>query len=251
MIVRNEKDLAALQRIGEICGETLKHMLAHVEPGISTGELDRIGAEFLKQHGAASAPIMAYKYPGWTCISINEQAAHGIPGSRVVKAGDVVNIDVSAVLEGYWADTGASTLVEPVQKRHRQLLSDTHEALYAGIKEAKANCPVYEIGRAVERIAKKGHYRIIRQLSGHGVGRHIHEEPSVPNFYTRQANDTLFEGLVITIEPFFNLGRGIIITDRDGWTLRTPDKSISAQFEHTIVIAGNEPILITKVDGGH
>lgn len=251
MIVRNEKELEALRRIGEICGETLKHMLAQVEPGISTGELDRIGAKFLKKHGAASAPITAYKYPGWTCISINEQAAHGIPGSRIVKAGDVVNIDVSAVLEGYWADTGASMLVEPAKKRYRELLRDTHAALYAGIKAAKANRPVYEIGRVVERLAKKGRYRLIRQLSGHGIGRHIHEEPSVPNFYTRKANETLFEGLVITVEPFFNIGRGIIVTDRDGWTLRTPDKSVSAQFEHTIVIAGDEPIFITKVDGGH
>lgn len=251
MIVRNEKDLAALKRIGEICGETLKHMLAHVEPGISTGALDRIGAEFLKKHGAASAPITAYKYPGWTCISINEQAAHGIPGSRIIKAGDVVNIDVSAVLEGYWGDTGASMVVEPTRKRYRELLRDTHAALYAGIKEARANRKVYEIGRAIEKVAKKGRYRIIRQLSGHGVGRHIHEEPSVPNFFTRQANETLFEGLVITIEPFFNLGRGVVVEDRDKWTLRTPDRSISAQFEHTVVIAGDEPILVTKVDGGH
>jgi methionyl aminopeptidase len=251
MIVRNQKELDALRRIGEICGEALKHMMAHVEPGISTLELDQIGAAFLKQHNAASAPITAYKYPGWTCISLNDEAAHGIPSKRLIKAGDVVNIDVSAVLEGYWADTGASMLVPPINKRYEKLLADTHSALYAGIKAARAKQPVYEIGRAVEALANKGNYRIIRQLSGHGVGRHIHEEPNVPNFFTRKANDMLVDGLVITIEPFFNLGRGLIVTDRDKWTLRTPDRSISAQFEHTVVIMGDEPILITKVEGGH
>jgi methionyl aminopeptidase len=240
-----------MMRIGQICGLTLQHMLAHVEPGITTKELDRIGAEFLKKQGAVSAPITAYKYPGWTCISINDEAAHGIPGKRVIKAGDIVNIDVSAVLEGYWGDTGASTIVPPENPAYVRLCNFTIEALYAGIKAARANQPVYEIGRAVQTIAKKGGFRIIRDLGGHGVGRHIHEEPSVPNFLNRSAKMPLHEGLVITIEPFLNLGRGRIVTDRDGWTLRTPDKSISAQFEHTVVIAGDNPILVTKVENGH
>lgn len=251
MIVRNEHDLQGIQRIGQICGEALKYMLAHVEPGITTKELDQIGAAFLKKQGAASAPITAYQYPGWTCISLNDQVAHGIPGKKVVKEGDVINIDVSAVLEGYWGDTGASMLVGEGTKRHKKLLTDTRSALYAGIKQAKAGQTVNMIGKTIERYAKKGRYRVLKQLSGHGVGRHIHEDPTVPNFYTRKARQRLQDGLVITIEPFFNLGRGIIVTDRDGWTLRTPDKSISAQYEHTVIINGDDPILVTKVDGGH
>lgn len=251
MIVQGDKDLQGLQRIGQICGETLKHMLAHVEPGITTKELDQIGAAFLKKHGATSAPITAYKYPGWTCISLNEQAAHGIPGKRVVKEGDVINIDVSAVLEGYWGDTGASMIVGNGNKRHAKLLQDTHKALYAGINEANAGEPINNIGRAVEKLAKKGRYRILKQLSGHGVGRHIHEAPNIPNYYIKKMNQPLVDGLVFTIEPFFNLGRGVIVEDKDGWTLRTPDRSISAQFEHTVIVNGDDPILITKVDGGH
>lgn len=251
MIVQGDADLHGLQRIGEICGETLKYMLDNAEPGMTTKQLDDMGAAFLQKHGAASAPITAYDYPGWTCISINEEAAHGIPGNRVIREGDMLNVDVSAVLEGYWGDTGASKLVGTGSKRHQKLLSDTRKALYAGISQAKVGNPVNAIGKAVERLARKGRYRIIRQLAGHGVGRHIHEDPNVPNFYVRGANQRLLDGLVITIEPFFNLGRGTIVTDRDGWTLRTPDRSISAQFEHTVIINGDEPILITKVDGGH
>lgn len=251
MIVQGDEDLQGLQRIGQICGEALKHMLAHVEVGITTKELDRIGEAFLKKHNAISAPIKAYKYPGWTCISINDQAAHGIPGKRVIKDGDVVNIDVSAVLENYWGDTGASMIVGQGNKRHHTLLADTHKALYAGIQEAREGAPINAIGKSIEKIAKKGRYRILKQLSGHGVGRHIHESPNIPNFYVRKANFPLQDGQVFTVEPFFNLGRGLIVEDKDGWTLRTPDKSISAQFEHTIIVNGDDPILITKVEGGH
>jgi methionyl aminopeptidase len=251
MIVRNNEDLSGLMRIGQICGLTLQHMLAHVQPGISTKELDNIGAEFLKRHNAVSAPITAYKYPGWTCISINDEAAHGIPSSRVIQAGDMVNIDVSAVLENYWGDTGASIVVPPIKPEYERLCGFTIEALYAGIKQARANQPLNAIGKAIQGVAQKGGYRLIRELGGHGVGRHIHEKPNVPNHFNPRARTALTEGMVITIEPFLNLGRGHIITDRDGWTLRTPDKSISAQYEHTVIIAGDEPILITKVDGGH
>lgn len=251
MIVNGDADLHGLQRIGEICGETLKYMLAQAEPGMTTKQLDDLGAAFLQKHGAASAPITAYDYPGWTCISLNEEAAHGIPGDRVIQEGDMLNVDVSAVLEGYWGDTGASKLIGQGRKRHQKLLADTNRALYTGIGQARAGKPINAIGKAIERIARKERYRVIRQLSGHGVGRHIHEDPQIPNFYVRGARQKLVDGLVITIEPFFNLGRGVIITDKDGWTLRTPDRSISAQFEHTVIINGDDPILITKVAGGH
>jgi methionyl aminopeptidase len=251
VIVKNQKDMNGILRIGQLCGMTLQHMLQHVQPGITTRQLDQIGANFLRKHNALSAPIKAYKFPGWTCISVNEEAAHGIPGGRVIKAGDIVNIDVSAVLEGYWGDTGASMMVPPVQKHHKRLMERTIDALYAGIRAAKAGVRVYEISRAIESVAKQEHYAIIRDLSGHGVGRHIHEDPNVPNFFKRDANETLREGMVITIEPFFNLGRGKIKESGDGWTLYTPDKSITAQFEHTVVINGDKPILATKVKGSH
>lgn len=251
MIIQNDRDLAGMQRIGQICGETLKYMLAQVEPGMTTKALDDLGAAFLKKQGARSAPITAYDYPGWTCISVNEVVAHGIPGERVIHEGDLVNVDVSAVLEDYWGDTGASMIVGEGTKRQRHLLKDTRAALYAGIQSAQANQPINAIGKAIEAYANRGRYRVIKQLSGHGVGRHIHEDPTVPNFYVRKARQKLRDGLVVTIEPFFNLGRGFVVTDRDGWTLRTPDRSLSAQFEHTVIINGDDPILVTQVAGGH
>lgn len=251
MIVRNEADLRGILRIGQICGHALVHMFAHVEPGMTTYELDRIGEAFLKKHSATSAPIEAYNYPGWTCISLNEQAAHGIPGKRVIQPGDLLNIDVSAVLEGYWGDTGASMVVPPVQRSRQRLCDFTREALYAGIQQARAGNRVNQIGKACSTVAKRGGYRVIRELAGHGVGRSIHENPSVPAYYNRMQRDHLREGMVLTIEPFLNAGRAKIITDDDGWTLRTADRSLSAQYEHTVVITPDEPILVTKVEGGH
>lgn len=248
MIVRNQKELDGLLRIGQLCGQTLLHMAKHLEPGITTRALDEIGAAFLQKHNARSAPITAYKYPGWTCISVNDEVAHGIPGDRVIQAGDMVNIDVSAVLENYWGDTGATLLVPPVQPAHQQLADQTVRALQAGIQAAKADNPIYEIGRSVETVAKKGGYNLIRELTGHGVGRNIHESPNVLNYFTRKVREPLVEGLVITIEPFLTRGKGRIYTAKDGWTLRTIDKVVAAQYEHTVVIAGDSPILVTKTD---
>lgn len=251
MICQNPRDIEGMKRIGQLCAHTLQHMLAHVEPGVTTGYLDKLGAAFLKKHNATSAPITAYQYPGWTCISVNDEAAHGVPGQRVIKAGDVVNIDVSAILEGYWGDTGATLLVPPVKAVHSQLCQRAISALYAGIAVARAGTPVYEIGRTIETHARQGGYRVLRELGGHGVGRHIHEEPTVYNYFTRQAKEILVAGMVITVEPFFNLGRGRIYTAKDKWTLKTVDRSITAQYEHTIIVQDGEPIICTKVDGGH
>ncbi len=255
MIVESDKDLRGITRIGQLCGATLQHMLAHLEPGITTRQLDAIGAAYLQQHNAQSAPILAYQYPGWTCISVNEAVAHGVPDDTVIQAGDVVNIDVSAVLEGYWGDTGASTMLPPTQPKVEKLFKITQEALYAGIEQARAGKPLFNIGKAIYRIAKRNRLTVLKQLNGHGVGRHIHEDPTVFNFYHRQNRLKLREGMVMTIEPFFSSGRrDTIYTDsEDGWTLRTLDHSLSAQFEHTVVIRGIDegPLLVTKVDGSH
>jgi len=247
MTIENERDLQGILRIGQICGAALQHMLARIETGMTTAELDAIGAAYLKEQGARSAPILAYKFPGWTCISINEEAAHGIPGPRVIKPGDVVNVDVSAELEGYWADTAATLLVAPADPENERLCAFTRRALEKGIDAARAGRPMNAIGRAVEDVARRGGYRIIPELPGHGVGRHIHEKPSVYNFYHKRDRTRIEEGMVFTIEPFLSRGSGRIVTESDGWTLTTIDRSICAQYEHTIVISGGKPILATAV----
>jgi methionyl aminopeptidase len=247
MSIDSEKDLLGLMRIGKIVGLAIQHMRECMEPGMTTAELDAIGGEFLKQNGARSAPILAYKYPGYTCISVNDEAAHGVPGKRVIKDGDLVNIDVSAELDGYWADSGASFPIPPTTPEKQKLLDYTKTALERAIDAARAGAPINAVGKAVEAVAQEGGFSIIRELGGHGVGRHIHEKPSVPNFYTRRTKGHFEEGMVLTLEPFLTMGAIHVNTLADGWTLRTTDGSLVAQYEHTIVITKERPILVTAV----
>lgn len=247
MTIENEKDLVGLMKIGRICGMALQLMIDAIEPGITTAELDAIGAAFLKKEGARPAPILAYKFPGSTCISINDEAAHGIPGERVIQAGDLVNVDVSAELGGYWADTGRSVAVPPVTPEKQRLLDATKHALDLSIENARAGNPIFAIGKAVHTYARKQGYEVIRELGGHGVGRHIHEKPSIPHWYNKRAREKLREGQVITLEPFLTTGARHVDTDPDGWTLRTTDGSLVAQQEHTVVITRDRPILVTAV----
>ncbi|NWG17642.1 MAG: type I methionyl aminopeptidase [Chloroflexi bacterium] len=247
MSIESEKDLIGLLRIGRIVGLTLQRMRESLRPGITTGELDTIGAELLRKEGARSAPILTYNFPGATCISINDEAAHGIPGDRVIQTGDLVNIDVSAELDGYFADTGATVPILPVEPLKQKLADCTRSALEKGLAAARAGNRIYDIGRAMENEVRRGGFRIIRDLPGHGVGRKLHEPPSVPGFFNKRANDILKEGLVITIEPFVSTRASHVVAAADGWTLKTPDGSLAAQYEHTVIITKDRPILVTAV----
>jgi methionyl aminopeptidase len=247
MTVNSEKDLQGLLKIGRIVGMTVQEMSKALCPGITTAELDEIGAKYLKLHGARSAPILTYKFPGATCISINEEAAHGIPGPRVVQDGDLVNIDVSAELDGFYADTGSSFPVGNVSEKNLGLLKHTRAALDVAINTARAGQPINAIGKAVETHARRGGFKVIQDLPGHGVGRKLHEPPSVPNFYVPTLRTKLTEGLVITLEPFLSFGANRVVQQKDGWTLKTQDGSMAAQFEHTVVITKGRPILVTAV----
>ena len=247
MIVQNEQDIESLHIIGRIVTLTMRHMAEHMHPGMTTIELDKIGAKFLEEHGANSGPKLAYDFPGYTCISINEQVAHAPPSNRIIQAGDLVNIDVSAEKDGYWADTGGSFAVAPVSSKNQKLLDCTKEALEIAINHARAGVPVNEIGKAVEQHANRHGYHILQQLAGHGVGRGIHEEPSIPNFYNRHAGEILKEGMVIALEPFICSNTRHIVKMRDGWTLRTRDGSLGAQFEHTLIVTDGRPIIVTEI----
>ena len=246
MSINDERDVEALKRVGAIVAAARDAMGARVAPGVSTAELDAIGKAILDRHGARSAPRLAYGFPGVTCISVNDQIAHGIPSEKcVLGAGDLVNIDVSAELDGYWADTGASFPVGMVSAEASALLQATRLALQDGMSQARAGAPLRNIGRAVERRANQCGFKVIRNLCGHGVGRNIHEEPSVPNTFDRQNRTVLRAGLVITIEPFLTLGATMAVQDPDGWTLRSSDGSLGAQFEHTMIVTGRGPIVVT------
>ena len=246
MTIDDDDDLAGLRRCGRVVADTRDAMLAAVRPGVSTGELDAVGRHMLRSHGARSAPRLAYRFPGSTCISVNDEAAHGVPSTgRILRDGDVVNIDVSAELDGYWTDTGASVGVGTIAPVAERLLASTRLAQQEAMGAARAGGRMSRIGRAVERRARRDGFSIIETLCGHGVGRHIHEDPSVPSIEDRGDPTLLWEGLVIAIEPFLATGATDVVEADDGWTLRTPDGSLAAQFEHTVVVTKGEPIVLT------
>jgi methionyl aminopeptidase len=246
MTVENQKDLEGLRAIGRIVADCLQLMGKSLEPGITTAALDTIGEQYLANFGAKSAPKITYNFPGTTCISVNHCVAHGIPGNYILKASDLVNIDVSAELNGYFADTGASFIVPPVHKIQSYVCAYTLQALHSAMKEARASQFINVIGKTIERVAKQSGLSIIENLGSHGVGRSLHEEPeSIPNFYDPSEKRRLHEGLVITIEPFLSNGARIVQEEADGWSLTTDRKFVSAQYEHTIVITKNHPLIMT------
>jgi methionyl aminopeptidase len=246
MSIEGPDDLEGLRRIGAIVAQARDAVLKEVRPGVTTGELDEVGRDVLVAHGARSAPQLAYNFPGWTCISVNDQLAHGIPSrDKVLREGDLVNVDVSAELDGYWADTGASAPVGNVAPKLRHLLWTTREAQAEAMLEARAGQPLNRIGAVIEKRAKRGGFRVVRTLGGHGVGRHIHEPPHVSNVFEKQNKLLLWEGLVLTIEPFLTTRATDVVESEDGWTLRTPDGSVGAQFEHTFVVTKDRPIVLT------
>jgi methionyl aminopeptidase len=246
MTIETHEDVLALQRIGRIVAQVLQRMLAAAEPGITTAELDAIGAQALAAHGARSAPQLAYDFPGATCISVNEEAAHGIPGARVLQRGDVVNIDVSAELDGYFADTGGTCIVPPAQPRDTRLCHAAREALQRAMRQASAGRPLNGIGRAIEATARQHGLRVIRNLASHGVGRALHEEPKeIAGYYEPRDRRVLREGMVITIEPFLSTKSREVVEADDGWTLLGAPGNRSAQYEHTMIITKGEPIVVT------
>lgn len=245
MSIESDKDLYALKRIGRVVALALSEMRQQLQPGMTTSELDDIGQAVLNRHGARSAPQLVYGFPAATCISLNDEAAHGIPGNRIIRAGDLVNMDVSAELAGYFADAALTIVVPPASTLKRNLCHCAQRAQRQAIAAAQAGRPINVIGQAAERAARQGGFHVISELTGHGVGRNIHEEPSVPSFYAPWARQRLTEGLVITVEPFLSTGAKRVITDPNGWTLKTPDGSLSAQYEHTIVVTRGQPIIVT------
>ncbi|MFN8672454.1 MAG: type I methionyl aminopeptidase [Candidatus Sericytochromatia bacterium] len=247
MTIETENDLIQLKRIGEIVAKTIKVMQGSVEIGMTTKELDDIGRAFLDKHGARSAPELVYNFPGATCISVNSVVAHGIPNSNLVlKEGDMVNIDVSAELNGYFADSGSSMIIPPSNELQKNLLRATKQALNKSIEEVTAGVPINIIGKTIEKHARKTGFSIIRDLGSHGVGRNIHEEPKfIAPYYNKNDKRILKEGMVITIEPFLSTGAEFTKQDKDGWSLITDKKYFTAQFEHTMVITKKKPILIT------
>jgi methionyl aminopeptidase len=246
MTISNEDEFGALKEIGRIVAETLKAMGAALEPGITTAELDALGRRFLGQAGARSGPELCYDFPGATCISVNEEIAHGIPGNRRIEKGDLVNIDVSAEKDGFYADNGASFTVPPVSRAVERLCRDGKRAMWAGIAQVGTDRPLSGIGKAIGAFAKKNRYTLVRNLASHGVGRSLHEEPeAISTWPDRAERRVMSDGLVFTIEPFLSLGAEWAENGEDDWTLYSEPHAPTVQFEHTVVVTRNGPVVVT------
>jgi methionyl aminopeptidase len=245
MSIESDADWKGLKQAARVARLTLDRLATEVRPGVTTGELDDIAARLFAKHGARSAPALVYGFPRTVLISVNDEIVHGIPGPRRIATGDIVKLDVTVEKDGYIADAARSVVVAPADSATHRLAACASSAFHAALAVARAGVRVNEIGRAVEREVRRNGFSVILGLSGHGVGRSIHEEPSVPNQFDPFQKDVLTEGLVLTIEPMISAGSAHPVQDADGWTIRTKDGSLAAHHEHTLVITRGTPIVLT------
>lgn len=246
MIAKTEEDFKGLKEIGRICAAIRDELVQRTVPGITTKELDEIAGELFEKEGAVSAPKGVYNFPGYTCISVNDEVAHGIPGKRVIKEGDLVNIDVSGSKNGYFADTGISFVVGQGDEVLTKLCEVAKLAFEAGVKKANPGSKKSGIGKAVHQTAKQHGFTVIKNLTGHGIGRTIHEKPDhICNYYEPWDHELLKEGMVIAVEPFISTLEEEVFEKEDGWTFATK-KSYVAQLEHTLILTKEGPIIITE-----
>ena len=250
MSITSQADLIGLQRISEAVGTTLKQMRDYAQPGMTTQELDEYGGHMLTVLGAKSAPRLTYGFPGWTCISVNNEVAHGIPSARrVLQEGDLVNIDVSAELDGYWADNGGSFVLGADIHSHQPLVDASRQILRTALGHIRGGVRIADIGGLIEAEARKRGFRVIKNLVGHGVGRSLHEEPKeIPCYYDRHNLKRFKKNSVVAVETFISTRATLAHQLNDGWTLATKDGSFVAQHEHTIVITDSQPIILTAAN---
>lgn len=246
MTITKEDELEGLKAIGRIVANTMQAMAKAMEPGMTTQELDDIGRAHLAREGATPAPEASYNFPGATCISVNEEIAHGIPGPRVLKAGDLVNIDVSAAKLGYFADTGATFRLGAVSPALDRLCRDGKRAMQIGIAEVGANKPLNGIGKAIGHFAAKRGYTLIQNLASHGVGRALHEYPEEIATWPNRDKRRISKGLVLTVEPFLSTGGLWADQGDDGWTLYSAPQAHVVQYEHTVVATERGAIIVTQ-----
>jgi methionyl aminopeptidase len=245
MSIQDELELRSLKAVGRIVRIVLDAMKAEVRPGVTTKYLDEVGGRVMRDNGAQSAPAIVYKFPGANCISLNDEAVHGVPGSRKLEDGDLVKLDVTLEKDGYMADAAITVPVGQVSSQAAELMACSERAFEQAMLVSQAGFRVFEIGKMVDREVRRSGFAVIRELGGHGIGRTIHETPHVPNYPDPEANQIMTDGLVITVEPIISAGSGKVFTDKDGWTLRTSDRSLSAHFEQTLVVTTGAPILLT------
>lgn len=251
MIINDENDLQGMRAISEAVALTLKGMRAYTQPGISTKQLDDYGGHLLNSFGARSAPLLTYNFPGFTCISLNNEVCHGVPSNdRIIQEGDVINIDVSAELGGYWSDNGGSFIVGQDLHEKQHLVDTSRDILKQAIYNIKGGVKINEIGGLIEAAAKKAGYKVIKDLGGHGIGRGLHEQPDAILNYRDKADQRRFrKNSVVAIETFISTDSTWCVTSGDGFTLVGDKGGFAVQHEHTIVVTDGIPIILTEANG--
>ena len=245
MSISGPEELEALRAAGAVVRQVLEAMKKEARPGVTTAELDAIGARVIEANGARSAPATVYGFPGSNCISLNEEAVHGVPGNRSLRDGDLLKLDVTVEKNGYMADAAETVAVGNVTDEAQRLMACARRAFEKAMLVARAGFRVSEIGRVIEREVRRNGFSVIRELGGHGIGRTIHEEPRIPNYADPDAHHVLTEGLVIAVEPIIAAGSGRAVLATDGWTMKTADRRPAAHYEHTIVVTHGAPVLLT------
>jgi methionyl aminopeptidase len=243
--IETAEELAGLKRVGALVAHTLRTLRRQVRPGVTTQELDDRAAEIFDRHGATSAPMTTYDFPGAICISVNDEIVHGVPGHRRLREGDLVKLDVTPELDGFLADAAISVPVGRPAPGVPQLLRAADDCLRRAIAAAVAGAPLRNIGATTERTATRHGASVFAELCGHGIGRRIHEDPSVPNIDVPALGQELNAGLVLAIEPMLTMGRPRLVTRPDGWTIATADGSIAAHVEHTVVVQKHRALVLT------
>lgn len=247
IVLKSNEEIQIMRCAGAIVAQVLLKLESHIKPGLTTLELDRIAEEFIRSQGAIPTFVGYQGYPKTLCTSINEEVVHGIPAERQLKEGDIVGIDCGVTLNGYVADHAHTFLVGKVSPDKKKLVEATREALEAGMAQIRAGNRVGDIGHAIQTLAEAHHYGVVREFVGHGVGQKMHEEPQVPNFGKPQTGPRLKLGMVIAVEPMFNLGTHEVRVLQDGWTVVTKDGKPSAHFEHTVALTEDGPLILTQV----
>lgn len=251
MSITNEAELTGMQKASKAVAHTLKQMVNYARPGMSTKELDEYGAEILSDFGAKSAPYLTYGFPGYTCISVDNEFCHGIPSQhRILQEGDLINIDVSAELDGYWADNGSSFVLGNDIHNHQKLVNASKEILQKAISNIRGGVRIADIGHLIETEAKKRGYKVIKNLGGHGVGRSLHEQPNeLMNYRNRFDKRRFRKNSVVAIETFISTTSTYATELSDGWTMVGDKGGYMAQHEHTIVVTDGQPIILTADNG--
>lgn len=246
--LKTKNEIRSMRRAGEIAGRALMEVGRHIAAGVTTRDLDRVAAEFLKREKAVATFVGYRGYPATICASVNDEIVHGIPGERKLKPGDIVSIDIAATVDGYVGDTAATWIVEPASKDAVKLVEATRQSLELAIAAVKVGGRLGDVGAAVQVFAEKQGYGVVREFIGHGIGRQMHEEPPVPNYGTPGTGLRIEPGLVIAIEPMITMGSWQTEVLKDGWTVVTKDGSLAAHFEHTVAATEDGPLVLTRVN---